>query len=360
MPIRRQIRILAFLCLPATLSAQGFRGRILAADSSAVAGAIVALVDPSGAVVTRVLTSPLGSYVVRAPGAGRYRLRVLRIGFSAFESPATELAAGSSTEYSPVLPDAVIVLNDIEVAAGGGCHTGSEEAGAAATLLEEVQKAFGSMDLALRDRDLRFQVFHYVRRIDKNLMQVAADSAVESMTTWPVHSLPADQLRDHGFVQSADSVDASLLPLAEQGGQVWFGPDPSTLFADAFLSTHCFRTLVDPADHDRLGLAFAPIHGRHLSDIEGTLWLRRPTLALERLEYHYVNLPRYITTAVTGVAGGKMDFTRLPKGLWVVSRWDLRAPVEQVKGIVVTGVAGWLEEGGRIQSIRTAQGAVIF
>ena len=360
-----KIRSLALAVLLLTggagpIAAQGLRGRVLSADSSAAAGAIVVLVDSNDAVVTRVLTSAIGSYVVRAPREGKYRIRVLRIGFAAFDSPVMALAAGSSVEYSPLLPDSAILLNDIEITAGGGCRAGSDGAGATATLLEEVRKAFGAMDLALRDHDLRFQVFRYVRRIDKDRMVVAADSAVESMTTWPVHSLPAEQLRDHGFVQLSDSVDPTLFPMAESGGRVWFGPDPATLFADPFLSTHCFRSLIDPDDHDRLGLAFAPVHGRHLSDIEGTLWIRRPTLALERLEYHYVNLPRHIASASSGVPGGKMDFTRLPKGLWVVSRWDLRAPVERVNGLQATGVAGWLEEGGRIRSIRTVQGAVIF
>ena len=354
-------RLILFALLSAApLHAQGFRGRVLAADSSAVTGAIVALVDPAGTTVARTLTSPIGSYLVRAPLAGRYHLRVLRIGFAAFEAPPMDLAAGSSVEYSPLLPDTPIVLNDIEITAGGACRAGGDEAGAAATLLEEVRKAFGVMDLALRDRDLRFQVFRYVRRIGKDQTVSAADSAVQSLTTWPVQSLPAELLRDHGFVQSSDSVDPALFPNAEPGSRIWFGPDPSTLFADAFLASHCYRTLIDPADHDRLGLAFAPIHGRRLADIEGTLWIRRPTLALERLEYRYVNLPRHIAIDRADPLGGTMEFVRLPNGLWVVSRWDLRAPIERVRNFIPTGVAGYLEEGGRIRSIRTSQGTVIY
>jgi hypothetical protein len=348
------------LFVPSRSEAQAFHGRVLAADSTAVSGAIVAIVDAGGTVVARVLTSPLGSYVVRVPREGSYSLRVLRIGFPAFNGPSVQLAAGSSLEFSPVLPDDAIVLNDIEIAAGGGCRAAADQGVAAATLLEEVRKAFGAMDLALNDHELRFQVFRYVRRIDKHQAVTEADSAVESMTTWPVHSLPAEQLRDHGFVQMADSVDPVLFPLAQRGGRVWFGPDPATLFADPFLATHCFRTLIDPDDHDRLGLTFAPVHGRRSSDIEGTLWIRRPTLALERLEYRYVNLPHHIAIDQSGSPGGKMDFVRLPKGLWVVSRWDLRAPIEQVRGTVLSGVAGWLEEGGRIRAIRSVQGAVIF
>jgi hypothetical protein len=333
---------------------------VLAADSSAVSGAIVALVDAGGVIVSRVLSSPLGSYIVRAPKEGTYTLRVYRIGYAAFKGPPLRLADASSLEYSPLLPDDPIVLNDIDIAAGGGCRPAADQGVAAATLLEEVRKAFGSLDLALRDRELQFQVFRYARRIDNHQAVTDADSGVESMTTWPVHSLPAEQLRDHGFVQLSDSVDPGLFPVLVKGGRVWFGPDPSTLFADPFLATHCFRTLIDPHDHDRLGLAFAPIHGRRLSDIEGTLWIRRPTLALERLEYRYVSLPRHIAIDQSGTAGGKMDFVRLPKGLWVVSRWDLRAPIEVARGTVLVGVGGWLEEGGRIRSIRTVQGAVIY
>ena len=342
-----------------SLAAQGLRGRILGADGAPIPGAIVTLVDTSGATVARVLSSPIGSYLVRAPAPGSYSLRVLRIGFPAFTVPSMMLAAGAAVELTPTLPEDPIVLNDIEITGGGGCNNGAE-GGATATLLEEVRKAFGSMDLALRDRDLRFLVDRYVRRSDKREVVTAADSATQSMTTWPIHSLSADALVRNGFVQAADSVDPGFVPLGAAEGRIWFGPDPTTLFAAPFLASHCFRVVVDRGDRDRIGLAFAPVRGRRMSDIEGTLWLRRSTLALERLEYTYQNLPRHLAGTRAKGAGGTMEFVRLPRGLWVVSRWDLRVPIEEYRNNAPIGVGGWLDEGGRIKSIRTVQGATIY
>jgi carboxypeptidase family protein len=359
MRVASHVVLVAILVVPSTLVAQGLRGRVFGVDGAPIPGAIVTLVDTGGATVARVLSSPIGSYLVRAPRAGTYSLRVLRIGFPAFTAPAVTLALGAAVEFTPTLPQDPIVLNDIEITGGGACSNGAE-GGATATLLEEVRKAFGSMELALRDRDLRFLVDRYIRRSDKREIVTAADSATQSMTTWPVHSLPAEALARGGFVQAADSVDPGFVPLGAAEGRIWFGPDPATLFAEPFLATHCFRVIVDRGDRDRVGLAFAPVRGRRMSEIEGTLWLRRSTLALERLEYEYRNLPRHLAGTRSKGAGGTMEFVRLPRGLWIVSRWDLRVPIEEYHNNAPVGVAGWLDEGGRIKSIRTVQGVEVY
>ena len=340
------------------LRAQAVHGRLLAADSTPVTGAIVTLVDSSGTTIDRILSSSIGSYTVRSPHPGRFTVRVLRIGFPAFTSAPFALEAGGFADFTPVLPDTPIILNEIEVSSGSGC--GSAQAGVIATLLEEVRKAFGSVDLALRDRTLRFEVGHAVRRLDKNSMVEAQDSSVSIMSSWPVHSLPAELLRDRGFVISSDSVDVNYLPYGVTSGKVWFGPDATTLFSEPFLGTHCYQIQRDTHDSTRIGLSFSPVRGRRLPDISGTLWIQRGTLALRSLEYKYVNLPDQYHLARPGWSGGTMEFVRLPAGLWVVSRWQLRAPVEQLRDNYPVGIGGYLEEGGWIGHIRTTQGAVIF
>lgn len=364
-PMPRSLRSVAGAAILAILAASSLRaqavhGRLLAADSTPVTGAIVSLVDTSGATIDRVLSSSIGSYTVRAPHEGRYLVRVLRIGFTAFASAPFELRAGAFADFTPVLPDTPIVLNDIEVSSGSGCGGDNAQAGTIATLLEEVRKAFGSVDLALRDRTLRFEVGHAVRRLDKNSMVTAQDSSTSIMSSWPVHSLPAEMLRDRGYVMSSDSVDASYLPYGVSSGRVWFGPDATTLFAESFLDTHCYQIQRDAHDPTRIGLGFAPVRGRRLPDISGTLWIQRGSLALRSLEYKYVNLPEQYRLARPGWSGGTMEFVRLPAGLWVVSRWQLRAPVEQLRDNYPVGVGGYLEDGGWIAHIRTTQGAVIY
>lgn len=351
---------LILLSAAPSLHAQAVHGRLLAADSTPVTGAIVTLVDSTGTVIDRILSSSIGSYTVRAPHGGKFIIRVLRIGFPAFTSTPVELSVGAFADFTPVLPDTPILLNDIEVTSGSGCGGDNAKAGAIATLLEEVQKAFGSVDLALRDRTLRFEVGHAVRRLDQNSMVVAQDSSLSIMSSWPVHSLPAELLRDRGYVMSSDSVDVNYLPYGVSSGKVWFGPDATTLFAEPFLATHCYQIQRDVHDSTRIGLSFAPVRGRRLPDISGTLWLQRGTLALRSLEYKYVNLPEQYHLVRAGWSGGTMEFVRLPVGLWVVSRWQLRAPVEQLRDNVPVGIGGYLEEGGWIGHIRTTQGAVVF
>jgi hypothetical protein len=252
------------------------------------------------------------------------------------------------------------VLNDIDVTSGSGCNAGGEQQGVTATLLEEVRKAFGAVDLGLRDHDLRFEVERFARRTDKNSRQVARDSAVSTMGSWPVHSLPAEKLRERGFMMAWDSVDIMYLPVGVSSGKVWFGPDATTLFADAFLATHCFHAARDPHDSTRIGLTFAPLRSRHLPEISGTLWLARASFALQSLEYEYVNLPRQFREARHGEAGGTMRFARLPTGLWIVSSCDLRAPVEELYNEAPVGIGGYLEEGVTIRHIRSVRGEVLY
>lgn len=359
--MRRSLLALAFAVAAPPLAAQSIHGRLLGADSVPVAGAIVALVDSTGAEAGRVLSSAIGSYSFHPSHPGTFTIRVFRIGYPAFTSPRQALAPDAVVDYSTLLPETPIVLHDIEVNAGGNSCASSDtlSTGTTATLLEEVRKAFGSVDLALRDHDLRFEVRSYVRRTDKNSVQLSADSALQTLVSWPVHSLPAAQLRDHGFVVPADSVDPLYVPYGQTQGKVWFGPDPTTLFAEPFLATHCYRVARDTRDSTRIGLTFAPVRGRRLPEIAGTLWLDRATLGLRALEYHYVNLPRYFADLRNGT-GGTMTFVRLPAGIWVVARWDLRAPIEELYNNGPVGVAGYLDQGGRITRIRTTAGAVLF
>lgn len=358
--MRRPILGLALLVATSPLAAQSIHGRFLGSDSVPVARAIVFLVDSSGTEVARVLSSTIGSYSFHLLRPGVYSVRVLRIGYAAFLSPPQTLAAGDGVEFSATLPETPIVLHDIDVDAGGNSCASADtlSTGTTATLLEEVKKAFSAVDLALRDHDLRFEVRGYARRIDRNSVQLAADSGVQVLASWPVHSLPAEELRDHGFVVSSDSVNPIYVPLGTTG-KVWFGPDPTTLFAEPFLATHCYRVARDGHDTTRVGLTFAPIRGRRLPEIAGTLWLDRASLGLRTLEYRYVNLPRYFADARKGI-GGTMSFVRLPAGLWVVAGWDLRAPIEQLYNNAPVGIAGYLDQGGRIIGIRSRAGVVIY
>src|ERR1039458_7781366 len=70
------------VAIASPLRAQTIRGRLVSADSSRpVAGAIVVLRDSSNVDIGRTLSGANGSFVIRMPAPGLYRLRTLRIGF---------------------------------------------------------------------------------------------------------------------------------------------------------------------------------------------------------------------------------------------------------------------------------------
>lgn len=88
-----------------------------------------------------------------------------------------------------------------------------------------------------------------------------------------------------------------------------------------------------------LGLAFEPVSRRTLPEIEGVLWLDRGTAHLQVLEFRYRNLPWPVESRHLG---GRVQFERLPAGLWVVSHWRLRMPE-----LVFYGRSrGWMRLGG--------------
>src|SRR2546423_266609 len=68
-------------------SAQTVRGKVIAkGDGGAVAGAIVALLDSSGHEVVTRLAEDAGTFQFTAPTAGRYSVRVERVGFRSIRS----------------------------------------------------------------------------------------------------------------------------------------------------------------------------------------------------------------------------------------------------------------------------------
>jgi hypothetical protein len=127
---------------------------------------------------------------------------------------------------------------------------------------------------------------------------------------------------------------------------LYYGPDAEVLVADAFLDTHCFETRRGEADAAGLiGLAFAPVRGRKLPDITGTLWLDPKTSELRYIEFTYTGIDGGLN--VKGV-GGRTDFRRLPNGAWIVDRWYIRLPIPKRGPGGHLFASGLLEGGGEI------------
>ena len=136
-------------------------------------------------------------------------------------------------------------------------------------------------------------------------------------------------------------------------GPVYYGPDARVLFSDWFLADNCFRV---EEEAGLLEVKFAPERRGDQATIEGRLSIDRGSMELRRLEFEYVGLPRWVPK---GKAGGFVELRRLRDGAWVPRAWQLRAPqAARSAGSSRLRLKGWMETGGRVTAVRTAEGAL--
>ncbi len=314
--------LMASVAIASPLRAQTIRGRLVSADSSRpVAGAIVVLRDSSNADIGRTLSGANGSFVIRMPAPGLYRLRTLRIGFRPGDFGPYRMDASDDVELLLPLADTPISLAEIRVAGQNECR--ARDKGGAATLAvwEEARKALVATVLTRTDLKPIVTLANYERVVDPGTgrLQSQAVRVLRGASTRPyVSPLQPDEYAVRGYVEG----DAS--------GVMYRAPDADVLLSDSFAAHHCFR-LTSAADSTQVALAFRPTRqesGR--IDIGGTLLVDRRTGELRSLEFQYVGLSDVVTDAG---AGGRMAFVRLPTGAWVIADWELTAPrVISVRG----------------------------
>jgi hypothetical protein len=126
-----------------------------------------------------------------------------------------------------------------------------------------------------------------------------------------VSPLPPDEYAVRGYAESDSS------------GVTYRAPDADVLLSNSFAASHCFY-ITASSDATQVGLGFRPVRpepGR--IDVDGTLLIDRRTGELRSLSFQYVGASDALAAAR---AGGRMDFTRLPTGEWVISDWEMTAP----------------------------------
>lgn len=339
------------LLAAAPLQAQTLRGRIVEEGSaSPVAGAFVVLEDSAGARVAQSPSTSSGRFLLEAHRAGRFRLRVLRIGYAPWEG-AVALARGEVLDREYVLDMAPVVLPEVAIAGTERCGGRSRLDTLSAALWLQAGTALALTNATVRSRAYRFETILEERDVDPSGRLSAARREPEVVVNrWPVQSPPADSLLTSGFVQNLEDIVV---------GPTWFGPDPDFLLSDAFFDSHCFRA-VPPRPEDPpglIGLAFAPEAADRRVDIRGTLWLDRQSAQLRRLEFAYTRVPSWARQAP---AGGSLRFASLPAGGWIVQRWLLRVPVPQVEiGIRHAKLLGFRESEGHVASVLEADGRLV-
>lgn len=310
----------------------------------AVPGAIVRLVGPDGRVARQGLTSEAGRLVLTAPGPGSWRLRVAAIGFRRTELDGIALEAGATVRRELTVARDVVRLPTLVATASSRCETTLEEGTLAAALWNDVQSALTVVNLTTGTETLRMTSWERTLGPGGEI-EAEGDTRTRLTRGNPYVSLAPEALAAGGFVQRLDDT------------VTYFGPDAALLLSDAFVRTHCFRAEVPGRrDDPLLGLAFEPVKGRRVPEIEGVLWVDAMSRELRHIEYRYVGLSGGARQARPG---GRTAFSRLPDGRWIVTDWWIRTPmIQQVsrpgssgRREVVEQLRGYHEVGGRVERL---------
>jgi hypothetical protein len=351
---------LAALALAApALRAQTVQGAFVDLSGQPVAGARAVLRDPAGREIAATHTGRDGGFVLRAPAGGTFVLRVERIGYGLTESAPFALADDQTVQRRVTANAQRIALQGIVVQSRSRCTPRPGSGPQTATVWEEARKVLGSARESAESEDYRYSVRRYWRQLDAPGQLVLHDSSAtaELASGTPFMAVPLERLSREGYVE----------PFGDDF--LFHAPDARVLLSDEFQERHCFA--LQEGEGGLIGLSFEPVSAAR-PDVRGTLWLDRATAELRRMEYHYTRVPGLRREA--DAAGGRMEFTRMPDGRWIVGRWSIRMPVvtaTRVQGVVVPGaeqrlddqgslhfrLAGIHEEGGEVLSAARADEA---
>lgn len=297
------------------LDAQSIRGTVVrSTDSEPIIGVVVLLLDSAEVARARSLSDARGRFQLRAHAAGRYRLRTLRIGFTATTGAPFALRADTTVRLA--LDQIPVKLPAVTAEERSQCSAQLTGGLATAILWDEARTAILAADITIRDLDYRFDMMLHSRKIDTRSPPLLLESVFgrvrhEGIQPWT--SFPPDTLEARGYVTPTDS------------GLRYVAPDLTVLLSPYFTRTHCFR-LRDSAQTGapRLALEFWPHTDIRRSEIRGVLDFDVRTRLLRTVSFSYVNLPETVNDTL---AGGEIEFAQLTTGAWIIPRWLIRAPI---------------------------------
>lgn len=322
-PLRRSVHALLLAAAAASaLGAQQLRGTVFLPDGSTrTAGVIVELLDGRGTMVQRTLSGGRGEYLLRAPAAGRYAVRALRVGYRPTLLPAEEITLQAPSVRNIVLDPTPVTLGTVRVVAQDQCRLRPDSGQMVRRVWDEASKALLASRLANESGMLDAEWLTYRRWSDpaERLIRRQQIDLHRGPTATVFESRDADSLASQGYV-------------LERGGvETFIAPDAAVLLSEPFAATHCLRLQAAGRDSsDLIGVHFEPIRRDRLrSDIAGVFWLDRATAELRALEFRYVGLS---SGAEEAGAGGHLSFAHLSTGHWIIERWNLRLPALALEG----------------------------
>ncbi len=305
--------------LPLGAAAQTLSGKLVESGSQQpVAGAQVSLHRADKTRVAFSFSDTAGMFTLRGFQSGEYELQVVRLGFSSIRIPL-QLDSARDLIRRFDMPAKPIELGSV-VGDGARSCTKSRMTRDAALLWEDIRKAFETVASAAELPKISYVAIEYTRNVDRWKKVQATDSTTVALVgeRGPYLSLPADSLLQSGFIQ----------PDPTTGAFAYFGPDAEVLMSPPFLASYCFEQAPVGERAGKTGLRFRASNPDTVPGIRGTIWADSRTHELSSVDFKYDRLP---VNDPTIDAGGVIEFSRLPNGPWIVTRWLLNAPrfVEQ-------------------------------
>ena len=276
--------LLLLLAVARPAGAQQPNGAIEGTAAAAEGGAPVPLSlvqllsgDGSDVPLRGTLTDARGGFRFEGVPAGRYRLRLDRIGFESVPSAPFAVREGETVRRAVAASPTPVVLEGISVS-GNACYglDRLEEAADLAALWREAQKA-----VETRRRFQEQYRFTYDRRLEGQArLRMLRDKRIVQDTT---------------IVSDPDSAEARRARRGNFGKQTRTGmlvrlPDELELLEDDFLRTHCLEGDTDDG-RGGLVLRFRPTRPRGGGelDVRGTIRIDPATYVVRELEFEYLN-----------------------------------------------------------------------
>jgi hypothetical protein len=326
-------------CFPGLALAQRLSGTVRVAQTGSVlSGVVVSVVDAGGQPLSRIVTNSVGQFSLTvAPTAQTIQVR--RIGFQPQDLPVPPAARTGTATLDLTLQPIPQELEPVQVADNSTCPRVAS-APTALALWDQARSGFLAAVVAQATRGLTVRLLRYDRAGSGKTAELMALDVFDQ-----------DSVRLFSAPRSADELAADGYQLTSSGGSSMFmGPDVDVLMSSSFLATHCFSVAPRDAGHSgQIGVAFAPVPTNANIDIGGVLWMQLSPLALNALDFWYVNSGR--NGSRTGNSGS-LQFATAANGVIAIDEWQLRL-VEMLGPVT----ARTREVGGILVSATWADGA---
>ncbi|MGI9627412.1 MAG: carboxypeptidase regulatory-like domain-containing protein, partial [Longimicrobiales bacterium] len=337
-----------------TETRQTVTGQLSVQGGGPLEGAMVALVTPQGESLAQVLTNGSGRFELTVFEPGEYRVRADRIGHASTFSEFFVLGPGEERSVDMTARVEAVQLVGIDVEGDRRCRVRPEEGLAVTQVWDEARKALAAAAWTQERGVYRYEMMELDRSLDRDGRRVLSESREHrgGYSRAPYRAVSEAQLVEEGFAN-----------LGRQES-LYYAPDAEVLLSDIFLDTHCFQLESGEGEAAGLiGLAFEPTPDRRLPEIKGTLWTDPETAQLRWLDFIYTQLgiPVELSTALVG---GRVEFSPLANGTWIVNSWRIRMPragstINPTTQRRQAYLDGYTEQGGDVVRVHGNTGVVM-